>query len=792
MRLLWLASALAVLPSCAGETSANGPTDADRDGFSAGDDCDDHDAARHPDATEVCNDIDDDCDGHPDELAVDATPWYRDLDGDGFGDAAASVTDCAAPPDYVAVDGDCEDGTDGAGVHPGAVEVCNGVDDDCNGPADDAATDAAVWFHDADGDGHGDAAAPLDACTQPTEYVANDTDCDDGLSGAGVYPGAAEVCNGADDDCDGVSDDAPTDQATWYHDADSDGYGDAASSTVACAAPSQYVAAGTDCDDTSDAIHPQADEQCNDVDDDCDGETDENAIDADIWYADADLDGYGDAATALPACTQPSGYLLDATDCLDSDATVYPGALELCDEQRNDCANATWTDDDGIATLAHAAGFSDLSGTWVSGEPVKDLSLPITAGTLHLCAGYYQLRLNDNDGPVSLRIVGHGFPGLSAGGTGRVIDLASSTASELELDGVVVSNGAGDSDGGCVRTSASATLRVRGSRLMSCTSAGNGGAIFAAGPLVLEGSYLEASSAATAGGAVAVRNTASIVGTTMTDNAATDGGALHVATTAAVSVDSTTLSYNTASGAGGGVTHAGPGSLTWTGGTVEHNQAAVSAGGLMLRDAAVTLTDLLVYRNQLTGSAAAGGGISAVAVSPLALTRVVVSDNDAGVSATTSLGGGMAVTQGETVLSEVEISDNSAGMGGGVFFEGGGQTLTLAGGSLVSGNSVNGRGGGIYTTSTGVVYCGAGTAGSARIVGNLATIVDRGAGVWLETAAGGAPTFVARGCDFGANLSADDNRGGVTFSQDVTTPTATYGYGDNVSVDCGTTGCVVP
>ncbi|MFN7146279.1 MAG: MopE-related protein, partial [Myxococcota bacterium] len=77
---------------------------------------------------------------------------------------------------------------------------------------------------------------------------------------------------------------------------------------------------------------------CNTFDDDCDGTVDEaSAADAPSWYVDADRDGYGNAAISAVQCSAPTGYVSDATDCLDTSAVSYPGADELCDSLDNDC-----------------------------------------------------------------------------------------------------------------------------------------------------------------------------------------------------------------------------------------------------------------------------------------------------------------------------------------------------------------------------------------------------------------------------------------------------------------------
>ena len=123
-----------------------GCNDRDKDGFGKDVDCDDRNAAVYPGAPELCDGLDNDCNGQIDEVL---TAWHQDADLDGYGDMRASVVTCAAPPGYVADGTDCDDSD--AKVHPGATELCNSRDDDCDGHADDGVE--STWYPDSDGDG---------------------------------------------------------------------------------------------------------------------------------------------------------------------------------------------------------------------------------------------------------------------------------------------------------------------------------------------------------------------------------------------------------------------------------------------------------------------------------------------------------------------------------------------------------------------------------------------------------------------------------------------------------------
>ncbi len=327
------------------------------------DDCDDDDPAVHPAASERCNGDDDDCNGLVDDAATDAGLWYADADGDGFGDPDASETSCDGSGETVANDGDCDDTL--SDVNPAADEACNGIDDDCDTLVDDDdpdVVDPQVVYTDADGDGFGDEATEHATCQPGSDTVSDATDCDD--TDAAVNPDAAETCSGVDDDCDGlVDDDDPgvTGTTTWYLDADGDGHGRSDVTFETCVQPSATSASADDCDDGNADALPGGTEVCDGADNDCDGSTDgPDAADTATWYTDADSDGYGAPGTGQGACEAPSGTVANAGDCDDTDAAVNPAAAEICNGQDDDCN--TWTDEDDPGVTDATTVYYDADG----------------------------------------------------------------------------------------------------------------------------------------------------------------------------------------------------------------------------------------------------------------------------------------------------------------------------------------------------------------------------------------------------------------------------------------------
>ncbi len=352
------------------EISGSGPTDSglgaadgDGDGFLEPEDCDDEDSSVHPDTEEIpCDGLDNDCDGLIDP--EDPT-WYYDDDGDSWGTPLWTTTSCTVPTGYAFRAGDCDDGD--PTVYPGAPELCDEQDNDCDTAIDEEVP--PTWYTDTDGDGYGNSKSSVSDCEQPDGTSGNADDCDD--TDDTIYPEAPELCDGLDNDCDGATDE-DTEGPTWYTDSDEDGYGDPLSAVQDCEQPSGTTTLGRDCDDEDPAINPDEPEVCDGDDNDCDGLVDDEDPGVDTltgtsFYADGDGDGYGDPSVKTMACVAATGWVTEAGDCDDSDASVNPGATEVCDDGLdNDC--------DGTSNGCGLSGTLSLSraDAKVAGESTDD------------------------------------------------------------------------------------------------------------------------------------------------------------------------------------------------------------------------------------------------------------------------------------------------------------------------------------------------------------------------------------------------------------------------------------
>jgi len=137
----------------------------------------------------------------------------------------------------------------------------------------------------------------------------------------------------------------------FYADKDGDGFGNRFVAIYAPKKPQHYRVNKGDCDDENDSINPLATEICDGFDNDCDGlidAEDPSVIGLTTYYADTDGDTYGNPDEDTLTCFQPAGYVIDSTDCDDTDSDINPLAQEVCDGVDNDCDGLVDDDDDSV------------------------------------------------------------------------------------------------------------------------------------------------------------------------------------------------------------------------------------------------------------------------------------------------------------------------------------------------------------------------------------------------------------------------------------------------------------
>lgn len=193
------------------------------------------------------------------------TRYYRDADFDGFGNPSVWIESGSRPKGYVLNDGDCNDNN--ANINPNATEICDGIDNNCDGQIDEGIA-GTTYYEDYDGDGYGNPRVSIESCTPVSGYVTNNLDCLD--FDAQTYPGAPELCDNRDNDCDGQIDEGLL-KRNFYEDDDGDGFGNPSVYVYTCSAPQGFVANNQDCNDSNSAVHPNAPEICDGIDNNCDG-----------------------------------------------------------------------------------------------------------------------------------------------------------------------------------------------------------------------------------------------------------------------------------------------------------------------------------------------------------------------------------------------------------------------------------------------------------------------------------------------------------------------------------------
>ena len=684
-----------------------GDSDEDTDGYTVDEgDCDDDPVTGpdvNPGAVEVCDGVDNDCDGEADN-GDDASAWYFDRDGDGYGSGEATLA-CSQPLRHVDVDGDC--GAYNADINPGAEEVCDGIDNDCDGAADVDATDATTWYADSDNDGYGTSGEPLscsdwlargyteDGLYSITPFgddaaleVWCDMTADDGgwtLLFSHDY-GASGALFGSDDDAALKNAQDPTADLYSILDYTSAFEGSDGAYELRLTWPGEGLGINhwtQTTDPTGDGVsdYTAVDvsytgnswgglELSSSSSSYLDGSVDHsnwwysvgaqslhdggipgpssNVVDAVQLWVRAEASDH-DALT-VAACEQPDGespgWVATADDCDDAAGWRHPGAEEVCDGVRGDCDDRGWLSDAGMASFqASDESWTDYTGTLGAGAAGAPASTTLSSeGTLNVCEGTWYVNLSAS---ASVAVVGHGGQDsvvLDGDSAGQVLAY-SNGVDDVRVEGLTLSNGSASTYGGALYLWGNESVVLRELTVTDSATDQMGGGVFVYGAaeVTLDGLWFEGNTASSSGGGLTTYSCDAIAATELTF-----------------------IDNNTDSSGGG--CNADYGYITASDLYFEGNYAADYGGGLSLGHGVDTITDSVFYDNE---SDYQGGGVSLYS-SEARLEGVLIEGN------LSPSGGGYSQINGGSVgtIVDSELTGNEASSsGGGILVQSGALTV---------------------------------------------------------------------------------------------------------------------
>ena len=594
-----------------------------------------------------------------------ACDWCWDHDGDGYDSEACGGSDCD--------DSDPE-------VYPGAEELCDGKDTDCDGavPDDEADGDGDGWMLckddcddfnpdinpgveeacDAiDWDCSGD---PLDRDVDGDGHIEDDPvcmgdDCDD--TDPDTYSGAPEICDGKDSDCDGT---VPDDEA--------DGDGD---EWPFC----------SDCDDADPTVYPGAPDPCDGIDQACDGLSED---------ADSDQDGHmiceGDcddsAASVYPGAPDPcdgidqacdgldeetdsdeDGTMICEGDCDDSDPTVHPSAPELCDGKDTDCEGTVpddEADEDGDGWMLCEGDCDDSAASVYPGAPDP------CDGVDQACDGLGEEADSDEDGYMTCE--------------GDCDDANPEVNPGVEE---ICANGIDDDCDGLIDSDEPACVIIHVPSDQPTIQAGIDAAVDENSIWVAPGTYME--NINFLGKAITLQSEEGADQTIIDGDQSGSAVQFNSGETVDTIIDGFTIrngsgTYSDSKYYGGGIlcTASSP---TITNCTISQNSADIG-GGMLYNNSSPTITNCTLSDNRADHH---GGGI-VCSNSSSTITNCSISGNSA------VWGGGISCSYSSSTITECTFSENTADFGGGIYCH---ESTTAIRGCHITNNSGDDLGGGI-------------------------------------------------------------------------------------------------